>query len=212
LHRQNLLVAGTSGGGKSTLATALLERLAEKDYQFCVIDPDGDYESFEGAVTLGTAEQAPSLKEILDLLEKPDQNVVINLVGLPLADRASFFATIFPALQESRSRNGRPHWIVIDETHHLLPSSGIAPETFSQMTEAMMFITVHPEESRSVPASVDIVIAGFFGSETITDSAVINQPAPVIAGSDLCRTRHYLGETADAAHKLTDCRAHGGPH
>jgi hydroxymethylpyrimidine pyrophosphatase-like HAD family hydrolase len=160
LHRQNLLVAGTSGSGKSTLATALLERLAEKDYQFCVIDPEGDYENFEAAVTLGTAEQAPSLKEILGLLEKPDQNVVVNLVGLPFADRASFFSMIFPALQESRSRNGRPHWIVIDETHHLLPSSGIASETLPQMTEAMMFITVHPEEvARSVLASVDIVIA-----------------------------------------------------
>ena len=41
----NVLVAGTSGSGKSTLATGLLERLAEQDYQFCIVDPEGDYEA-----------------------------------------------------------------------------------------------------------------------------------------------------------------------
>jgi phosphoglycolate phosphatase (TIGR01487 family) len=44
----SLLLAGTSGGGKSTLATGILERLYEQGYQFCLIDPEGDYESFEG--------------------------------------------------------------------------------------------------------------------------------------------------------------------
>jgi hydroxymethylpyrimidine pyrophosphatase-like HAD family hydrolase len=208
LHRQNLLVAGTSGSGKSTLASALLERLAVKDYQFCVIDPEGDYENFEGAVTLGTAEHAPSLKEILDLLEQPEQNVVINLVGLPLADRPSFFSILFPQLQELRSRNGRPHWIVIDETHHLLPSSGIASEALSQMTEAMLFITVHPEEvAPSVLASVDIVIAvGSSAQETIGRfSRAINQPAPAIAGPDLKpgEVLFWARQSNAAPHKLT---------
>src|SRR5262249_12541301 len=42
-----LLLSGTSGSGKSTVATALMERFAEHKYQFCVIDPEGDYEGFE---------------------------------------------------------------------------------------------------------------------------------------------------------------------
>jgi HAD superfamily hydrolase (TIGR01484 family) len=50
----NLLVVGTSGSGKSTVATGLLERLAERKYTFCIIDPEGDYEEFESAVPLGT--------------------------------------------------------------------------------------------------------------------------------------------------------------
>jgi adenylylsulfate kinase-like enzyme len=48
----NLFIAGPSGSGKSTVATGFLERLAEHEYQFCVIDPEGDYETLEGAVTL----------------------------------------------------------------------------------------------------------------------------------------------------------------
>jgi hypothetical protein len=44
-------------------------------------------------------------------------------VGLPLADRPSYFGGLFFKLQELRSRTGRPHWIIIDEAHHLLPKS-----------------------------------------------------------------------------------------
>ena len=42
-----LLISGSSGGGKSTVATALLERIAEAGFQFCVIDPEGDYADHE---------------------------------------------------------------------------------------------------------------------------------------------------------------------
>ena len=38
----NVLVAGTSGSGKSTITTGILERLAEQGYQFVVVDPEGD--------------------------------------------------------------------------------------------------------------------------------------------------------------------------
>ena len=38
------LVVGTSGGGKSTVAAGLIERLRAKGYAFCVIDPEGDYD------------------------------------------------------------------------------------------------------------------------------------------------------------------------
>src|SRR5262245_16840716 len=46
----NILIAGTSGSGKSTLASGFLERLVESNYQFCIVDPEGDYSGFEGAV------------------------------------------------------------------------------------------------------------------------------------------------------------------
>ena len=49
----NVLVAGTSGSGKSTITTGILERLAEQGYQFVVVDPEGDYSTLEGAVVLG---------------------------------------------------------------------------------------------------------------------------------------------------------------
>ena len=39
----NVLIAGPSGSGKSTLTTGIVERLIEKDYQVCIVDPEGDY-------------------------------------------------------------------------------------------------------------------------------------------------------------------------
>ena len=57
----NVLVAGTSGSGKSTITTGILERLADEGYQFVVIDPEGDYSTLEGAVVLGDPQQAPTV-------------------------------------------------------------------------------------------------------------------------------------------------------
>jgi len=156
----NLLLAGSSGGGKSTLATGLLERLAEHKYQFCVIDPEGDYETLEGAVVLGNSERAPSSDEALHLVENPESNAVINLVGLPLEERPGFFHALFPRLQELRARTGRPHWILVDETHHLLGATWEPAElALSQALTNMIFVTVHPRfVAPAVLSAVDICI------------------------------------------------------
>ncbi|KAF3889630.1 MULTISPECIES: HAD family hydrolase [Nostocales] len=157
-YGSNLLLTGTSGGGKSTLATAVLERIAEQNYQFCIIDPEGDYENFEDAVILGDTNRAPRIQEILDLLEQPHQNVIVNLLGVALADRPAFFAEFLPQLQELRARTGRPHWIVVDEAHHLMPASwNPASLTLPQKLDCMMFITVHPDQV--APAALSLVDA-----------------------------------------------------
>lgn len=157
----NVLLVGTSGSGKSTLATALIERLAENEYTYCVIDPEGDYESLPGAVALGSADRAASPGEILQLLGRPAESAIVNLLALPLADRPEYFAQLLPRITELRSRIGRPHWIVIDEAHHMLPAEwqrgGAAkPERL----RGVLQITVHPSlvAARNL-ADVDTVIA-----------------------------------------------------
>lgn len=158
----NILVAGTSGSGKSTLTTGLMERLAGAGYQFAVIDPEGDYENLGGgAAVLGDTKRAPAVKEVLDLLELPRQSVVVNLLGIELEHRPAFFQTLLPHFQELRARTGRPHWIVVDEAHHLLPSSWVPTAlTMPQHPRGMILITVHPERiDRSVLESVDLVLA-----------------------------------------------------
>ena len=158
-----LLIAGTSGSGKSTLATALMERLAEAKYQFCVIDPEGDYEGFELATTAGAARAAPTLDEVLQLLKRPTINAVVNLVGLPISDRPGFLLELLPRLQQMRARFGRPHWLVLDEAHHLLPASwqpGALALPPPPALEGVMMITVHP--GMIAPAAlraVSIVVA-----------------------------------------------------
>ncbi len=168
----NVLVAGTSGSGKSTITTGVLERLAEQGYQFAVIDPEGDYSTLEGAVVLGDPQQPPTVEGALDVLEKPRANAVINLVGIPIEHRPAFSDGLLPRLQELRARTGRPHWIVIDETHHLMPTTWHpANLTIPQRLEGMILITVHPASvSKALLNAVDLVLAvGESPERTIRD-------------------------------------------
>src|SRR5499427_4462152 len=138
-YGKNVLVAGTSGSGKSTLAMGFLERLEEQAYQFVIVDPEGDYSTFPAGVVLGDDQRAPSVVEVLDVLAKPDQNAVVNLIGLDLTERPKFFEALLPRIQELRARTGRPHWIGVDECHHVLPSSWEAAGlTVSQQMYGLM--------------------------------------------------------------------------
>jgi hydroxymethylpyrimidine pyrophosphatase-like HAD family hydrolase len=157
----SVLLAGSSGSGKSTLATGILERLADREYQFCVIDPEGDYSELEGAIVLGDSQREPSVTEVFDVLTQPGQNVVVNLLGIELARRPAFFHTLLPQLQEFRAAAGRPHWIVVDEAHHLLPASWHAAAiTVPRELDGILFVTVHPElMAPAALAAIDLMIA-----------------------------------------------------
>jgi HAD superfamily hydrolase (TIGR01484 family) len=160
-HGMNVLVSGTFGSGKSRLTTGLLERLASAFYQFLIIDPEGDYSELEGTLVLGNPHRAPRTEEVINAIEPVRQNVVVNLLGIVLEHRPPFFAQLLPALLESRRRTGRPHWIVVDEAHHLLaargtPAGGNLPERW----ERTLFVTVHPELLLpEVLSAIDLILA-----------------------------------------------------
>jgi hypothetical protein len=160
-HDNRILLAGPSASGKSTTATAFMERLAEQHYQFCVIDPEGDYGAFKEAMMLGDHQRGPTVSEVVRLLQDPEKNAIVNLVGLPLADRPTFFMSLLPALQEMRSLTGRPHWLILDEVHHLLPTSWHpAEQTLPQGLDRVLMITVHPDlVSPAILRAVNTVIA-----------------------------------------------------
>src|SRR5262249_53415454 len=122
-YGENLLLAGVSQGGKTTLATSVSERFMEHGYQVCIIDPEGDYATLEGAIVLGDSTRVPSVAEVLDVLPQPAQHVVVNVLGVALEHRPAFFVGLLPRLQELRARTGHPHWIVVDEVHPLLPAT-----------------------------------------------------------------------------------------
>ncbi|MER9593694.1 HAD-IIB family hydrolase [Mesorhizobium sp. M0244] len=141
-----VLIAGSSGIGKSTLATALTERFVERKFQFCIFDPEGDYDGLEGAVRLGDGSNAPTKTQLLDLLEKPDNNLVVNGLALRVNERPDFFADLLPGLGSLRFRTARPHWLIIDEAHHLLPKRrDDTPMVLAMELPGTILITVHPD-------------------------------------------------------------------
>ena len=144
-QRDCLLLAGGSGGGKSTLTGGLTERLAEAGFQFCLVDPEGDYEGLGSAVVIGTASQPPAIEHVTKALREPATNVVVNLLGVPLADRPSFFGVLLPELLALRAEFGRPHFIIVDEAHHALPADwdpGAA--ALPEGLEGFLFVTTRP--------------------------------------------------------------------
>ncbi|MEW9529628.1 HAD family hydrolase [Microbispora sp. NPDC049125] len=142
-----LLIAGPSHSGKSTVTGALLERIGTAGYQFCLIDPEGDYaDGLKGALVLGDARRAPVVEEVAKALGDPGLSVVVNLLGVRLDDRPGFFEDLLPRIAASRSAKGTPHWVVVDEAHHLMPT-GFALENASGLADSgsLLMVTVHPE-------------------------------------------------------------------
>lgn len=170
----NLLIAGPSGSGKSMLAAGIIERLIEKDYQVCIVDPEGDYGTLRHVVALGNQWRAPSVNEILSILEDPKVNLSVNLLGIPLGDRPDFFAQLIPNLQAMRARTGRPHWLVLDEAHHLLPDTwGHTGSALPQRMGETLLVTVHPDHiAPAMLALIDTVVAiGPSAEETLAKFA-----------------------------------------
>ena len=182
-YGMNLLVAGPSGSGKSNAVVAILERLLEHGYQVCLVDPEGDYERLERVISLGAASRSPEISEISAALQKPKTSVAVNLLGLPVGDRPAFFTSLLPTIQEMRAKTGRPHWLVIDEAHHLLPaSSDAAAASIPPTMTNLLLITVHVS---SVLPSVlkmmkGLIVVGPSPEQTIQEfSAAIGRPSPV---------------------------------
>ena len=71
-----MLIAGSSGIGKSTLATAIMEKLAAQGFQICVLDPEGDYDDLRDAIVLGDGQRAPRRLRS-DVLRKPAGGILV---------------------------------------------------------------------------------------------------------------------------------------
>lgn len=183
-----LLLAGTSGGGKSTLVTAFVEQLGKRDYQFCIIDPEGDYSAVPDVGVVGGPQNAPAANEVLKLLEQANTNVAVNLLGVGIEDRPEFFEALMPQLVALRMRTGRPHFIVVDEAHHLAPRG--APTSVATAAEwsNVLLVTVHPKHvAQGLLQRVDIAVAvGAAPAETISEFALsVDDTPPAIDANPL---------------------------
>lgn len=208
--RSTVLIAGTSGSGKSMVAKGLLERIVEQGYSFAVIDPEGDYEGMEGAVTLGSPERTIGIDEAAQLF-KQRENAVLNLLGMRLQDRPAFFLELLARILAQRAQTGHPHWLFIDEVHHLFPAAsqqsiqGVLP----QRLPAAVMITVHPNlVAEGVLRWVDtLVVVGEEPGENLRQFAQATGRRLELAGVDeaaaIPRGKALVWLTAEGARPLS---------
>jgi HAD superfamily hydrolase (TIGR01484 family) len=138
-----VLVAGTSGGGKSRLVAGFIERTGDLGYHYCVIDPEGDFADLDGAIPIGSVDSEPSLETVQEVLIN-QQNAVISLLSIKIEDRSSFARRLLGRIAEIRTQFGRPHWIVIDEAHHVFPAQAKPRQDPYDPAGGTMLITTQP--------------------------------------------------------------------
>src|SRR4029078_4454425 len=95
----------------------------------------------------------------------PDASVVVNLLGLSLADRPPLCAAMLARLQELRARTGRPHWILFDEAHHLFPADWQPAQlVLGDALSSIICVTVHPESVAPAVLERSAVVATVGGA------------------------------------------------
>src|SRR5216117_839499 len=98
-----------------------------------------------------------TLKERVDWVTKEGHGEgTIELIQALVATDLSFLSDSGTA-----GKTGRPHWIAVDESHHVLPSSWEpAGVTVSQSMYGLMVVTLEPDRvDPAVLSSIDVVIA-----------------------------------------------------
>ncbi len=147
-HGTNLLIVGPSGTGKSNVAGVLVERLVEKGRSVCLLDPEGDYQTLaelKGVVALGgKGEHAlPTNQELEQLLRHPKTSLVLNLSAMSRPEKVTYGAKALGAIKAVRNSSGTPHWLIIDEAHHLMPAEGSpAAEVLAPGGEGICLVTL----------------------------------------------------------------------
>lgn len=153
-----LLVIGNSGSGKSSYVTWLTERMVEAHQGFCIIDPEGDYLSLDGAVTVGGLTTPPTTEESLHHLLQARLNVVVSTLALDPAARLQLFGELLPFIQQLRSSTGRPYWMVVDEAHYMLPHCAAWPPGFLANMGAIIVALDFDQVCPSLLDAVDVLV------------------------------------------------------
>jgi HAD superfamily hydrolase (TIGR01484 family) len=161
VYGTRMLVTGDSAGGKSKLAVSILEQLIETEFQTCVIDPEGDFQTVGKAIVLGTVERAPTPEEVIQVVEQPDKTCVVSLFAVESDKQPAAFGQLIRPLQEHRIRTGRPHWNIVDEAHYpLSPAWAPLEELHLEQWRSVMYITAFPKKMPTpVLKNLDLFVA-----------------------------------------------------
>lgn len=162
-HPSTIVVAASSGDGKSYLAGLIAEQLVDLSYSVLIIDPEGDHiglDTLRTAVVLGDDGPPPGPDVVVNLLKRSDACVILDLSSLTPPDRARYLQTLPATIETSRHQHGRPHWVIIDEAHYGIAHHTPAHHEYEMAATGYCLVTWRPQDLPGpVVAATDIVIA-----------------------------------------------------
>ena len=175
-----LLVSGSSRAGKSSLVLALVEQVRERGYQYCLIDPEGDYERLPNTVTLGDPEQAPTPEQVVEVLRDPSTNACVSLLAVAGEQRPSYFSRLAAALDGAASL----HWLIVDEAHHVLPNDEPDPPSLGAYGSVVL-VTLEPQRiafAALEPTNAVLAVGKDPRATLAATAALLDSRAPALAG------------------------------
>src|SRR3989442_1521849 len=191
-HATRMLIVGPSASGKSTLTGLLVERLIESGRSVLLVDPEGDYQTFaelERVVVLGGSSERvlPTPDELRQLLHQPRTSLVLNLSAMTRVEKVAYATKALGAGAFVRSTTGLPHWLILDEAHHIAPADGSpVVELLRAGAESLCMSTLDVSdlapELRALPNVVAATELEAFAAAT---RAATGGRAPALAGTPL---------------------------
>jgi hydroxymethylpyrimidine pyrophosphatase-like HAD family hydrolase len=158
----NLLIQGDPISGKSWLAGALVERLHERRYAVCVIDPEGDYcglTRLAGVIVTEIHDQADIDAALRHFERDPAACVVIDLSTVAHTGKVRMIERCLLAIREMRRQLGFPHWVVLDEVHYSLYREGVPERALAAEDKGLCLVTYKSSWVRpSVMSAIDVLI------------------------------------------------------
>lgn len=162
-HPINLIITGGSGDGKSYLAGLIAEQLIDLDYSVLVVDPEGDHVGLDvlrPAVVLGDDGPAPPPDVVVDLLQRSDACVVVDLSTLAPKECHDYLEQLPAAVEAGRRTYGRPHWVLIDEAQRSITPTEATMGAFDLAASGYCLITWRPDELPApFVAGADFILA-----------------------------------------------------
>lgn len=204
-HGTNLLIVGPSGSGKSTVAGVLVERLVETGRSVCLLDPEGDYHTLselEGVVVLGGKGEhgLPAPEDLNQLFRHPKTSLVLNLSTMSRAEKVTYGTKALAVAMAVRGSTGMPHWVLIDEAHHLMPAEGSpAAEVLSSAGGGTCLVTLAAEDlSPNILIRMNTLVSTdietFDGAlRTLIKAGVLRNIAPASEDAPLASGEVILG-------------------
>jgi hydroxymethylpyrimidine pyrophosphatase-like HAD family hydrolase len=204
-HATRLLVVGPSATGKSTLTGVLAERILDSGRSLVLLDPEGDYRTLselERVVVFGgKGEQAlPSPDELDQLVRHPATSLVLDLSAMTMEEKVAYATIVLGVVTAVRSVTGLPHWLIIDEAHHVLPAEGSsAAELLQPGAESLALITLAAKELsppvRRLPTLVASTETAAFqeGVQSVLGARGLPPTSPPFEGPPLERGEAALG-------------------
>jgi hydroxymethylpyrimidine pyrophosphatase-like HAD family hydrolase len=130
---RHILISGDPRSGKSWLTGLLAERLLERNYRFCLIDPEGDHATLAQrprTLTLGRDLPLPEPAALPRLIVDHGLSLVLVLAGLSPRLQRAYVENAVRVLQDGSDVTGLPHWILIDEAHYFFGEAIKCPARF----------------------------------------------------------------------------------